>query len=221
MKIEVSKKYGGKSVLDNLCMEIEEGKITSLLGESGSGKTTLLRIVAGLAEYEGKKLPPHTSACVFQEEGLLPNLTVEGNLKLVLNKADYGKIPDMLSETGLSGKEKRYPSTLSGGEKKRVELARAFLYPSDILLLDEPFSSLDLSAKKSLYELLGKIAVKKKKTALLVTHDVREAVLLSHKVYLLQNGKTEKSLTLSGEPVRDFFADYPEEGELKRLLLEK
>ena len=151
---EVTKRYGGVTALDNLTLTVANGETTAVLGESGAGKTTLLRIIAGLTSCEGEVSGAGRVSYVFQESKLLPNLTAEENLRFVLPKSEWGKTGETLDRVGLGGKQTRYPAQLSGGERQRVSLARALLFPHDVLLMDEPFSSLDLGLKKSLVELV-------------------------------------------------------------------
>ncbi len=190
----VTKAYGNLSVYKDFDLEIGEG-ITCLLGESGSGKTTLLNILAGLTSFKGEVTPKLKCSYVFQTPRLLPNLTVEGNLKLVCeNKSE---IEAILERVGLSDKAKSYPCELSGGQAQRVALARAFIYASDLILLDEPFSSLDLKIKLEVIKLFHSLVKERKKTALFVTHDIDEAVMLSDRILLLKDGKI--ALDLDGE----------------------
>ncbi len=220
MKIEgLTKRYRGTVALDNVSLEIETGKICAVLGGSGAGKTTLLNAIAGLDKYEGKVEGAGRVSYLFQSAKLLPHLTAEGNLKFVLKKEDYGKAGDALVRVGLAGKEKRYPHELSGGERQRVAIARAFLYPCDTLLMDEPFSSLDLSLKKSLIALVESLWRESGKTVVFVTHDVREAVLLASRAVVLQRGRLSADIPLGYAYPRDFFLRVPEEDELVRALL--
>lgn len=220
MKLKnVTKKYGEKTVLNGLDLEFETGKICAVLGESGAGKTTLLNVIAGNLPFEGKVEGVGRVSYLFQSPVLLPNLTVEGNLKLVLEKEEWGKIPGMLARVGLSGREKDIPKKLSGGERQRVAIARAFLYPHDILLMDEPFSSLDLKLKKALLELLADLWRERRDTIVFVTHDVREAALLSHRALVLEDGGIALDVPISGEPARDFLTPVPEEETLWKKML--
>lgn len=215
----ITKKYGETVALNNVSLEIEEGKITAVLGESGAGKTTLLNVIAGQIPFEGTVDGVGKVSYLFQSPKLLPNLTAEGNLRLVLCKEEWKNIPLMLEKVGLKGKEKSYPKQLSGGERQRVAIARAFLFPHDVLLMDEPFSSLDLSLKKSLMELTGELWRERKGTVVFVTHDVHEAVMLSHRAVLLHKGNLTDDLAIRGEPVRDFFTHPDEEDLLVRALM--
>lgn len=222
MKLKhITKKYGETVALDNVDLEIEESKITAVLGESGAGKTTLLNVIAGRIPYEGTAENVGKVSYLFQSPKLLPNLTAEKNLKFVLPKELWKKIDPMLQKVGLYGKKKALPHRLSGGEKQRVAIARAFLFPHDVLLMDEPFSSLDLSLKRSLLSLTAELWRERHETVVFVTHDVHEAALLSHRAVLLRKGKTAADLPIAGEPMRDFFSRSEEEDRLVRLLMQE
>lgn len=182
----LTKSYGSTEVYDNFNLSLEDGKITCILGESGSGKTTLLNCIAGLTAYGGE-IPALKCSYVFQAPRLVPNLTVKQNLMLMCK--DEAKVIAMLENVRLKDKINAYPKTLSGGQAQRVALARAFLYESETLLLDEPFSSLDLKLKREMHELFLRIWRQDKRTVLFVTHDVDEAVSLADRVLVLKNGK--------------------------------
>lgn len=227
MKLEQVKKcYGEKIALENLNLEIEEGKITAILGESGAGKTTLLNVLAGLTSYEGtvdgmaghKPVQRRDCSYLFQTTKLLPNLTAAGNLKFVLPKEKWGEIPDMLARVGLGGRENSYPSELSGGEKQRVAIARAFLYPHRILLMDEPFTALDLALKKSLIDVFVELWSRSGETVIFVTHDVREAALLAHRTVVLRQGRVIFDAQNPAPFPRDFFSPPPIEDALIHAL---
>lgn len=214
---EVTKRYGGVTALDKLTLTIANGETTAVLGESGAGKTTLLRIIAGLTSCEGEVSGAGRVSYVFQESKLLPNLTAEENLRFVLPKSEWEKTGEMLARVGLSGKQTRYPAQLSGGERQRVSLARALLFPHDVLLMDEPFSSLDLGLKKSLVELVRELQQERKETIIFVTHDVHEAVLLSSRAVVLARGRIIADVAIAVPPA-DFFARGAEEEALVRAL---
>ena len=224
----ITKKYGETKALDGVTCEIAEGKITAVLGESGAGKSTLLSVISGLISYEGEidgvsgahVRRRERCAYLFQDPKLLPNLTVEENLRFVLPKERWNAIGAMLARVKLDGKEMRRPGALSGGERQRVAIARAFLFPHELLLMDEPFSSLDLALKKSLIELVQSLWEEQKNTVVFVTHDVREASLLSHRALVLKRGKIVLSLAAERPFPRDFFTSSPEEERLVRSLTE-
>lgn len=180
MKIEnLSVEYESKVIFSHFNLEIAEGEITCILGNSGVGKTTLIRHIAKKAQQENKKV-----AVAFQEPRLFGHLTVLENLKLI--GYDEKEIYRVLEKIGLDQKVHSYPNQLSGGEKQRVNFARAFLSDCDLLLLDEPFFSLDVKLKINLIKLL--IEEKLQKTIVFVTHDIDEALMFSNRIVLLKGG---------------------------------
>ena len=181
MKIEnFSLSYGDKVVFNNFNIDILEGEITCLLGNSGVGKTSLVNHIASAYKLEGKKV-----SVAFQEPRLFEHLTVFENLKLIGYKDS--DIFSVLSKVGLSEKASSYPNKLSGGESQRVNFARAILGEQDLLILDEPFFSLDIKLKLSLIKLL--ISEKLGKTIIFVTHDIDEALMLSNRIIMLKEGE--------------------------------
>ncbi len=208
----LTKKYGATEVYSNFNLALEKGKITCILGESGSGKTTLLNCIAGLTEYCGE-IPAVKCSYVFQSPRLAPNLTVKQNLTLVC--ADEEKVLTMLERVRLQDKKNAYPKTLSGGQAQRVAIARAFLYEGEILLMDEPFSSLDLKLKNEMHGLFLQIWRQDKRTVLFVTHDADEAVSLADRLIVLKNGKA----VFDAEP--QFYAsdELKNKEELRKKLI--
>ena len=186
MKICVSKAYGEKKIFENLALEFADGEVVCVLGASGVGKTTLLRILAGLTNYEGEVdgLPARVGYA-FQEPRLLPHLTVEQNLVY----AGARNFERVLETTELSAHRRKYPRELSGGEKQRLALARAFAADAPLLLLDEPFSSLDTALKIRLWGVFARLWEEKKPTAVVVTHDLEEAWALGQRIVVLKDGK--------------------------------
>ena len=187
----VSKQYGEISVYRDFSLEIGAGKITCLLGPSGCGKTTLLNMLAGLVPYDGKieNIPARVSY-IFQEERLLPNLTVKQNITFALGKgADERRIADVLAKVELSDREDAWPSELSGGQAQRVSIARAFAYPSELILMDEPFSSLDTALKIRLIDVFCNLWREERRTAVFVTHDAEEAYMLAHRAVVMKEGR--------------------------------
>ncbi len=192
MKIEkLTVSYGKNKVFDNFSTEFLDGKITCVLGCSGVGKTTLLKYLAGLLDVKPKG--EINASMVFQEDRLLPNLTVINNLLFAGCKQE--NIDFYIEKVGLKDKMNSRPSELSGGEKQRVNFLRAILNDAPLILLDEPFSSLDLATKIPLINDFRKNLKQSKKTAILVTHDVEEALLIADEIKLL--GKGEIILSLS------------------------
>lgn len=204
----ICKKYAQMQVYENFSLEIESGKITCLLGESGCGKTTLLNMLASLIPYEGNiRNVPERISYIFQEERLLPNLTVYENIRYVLGKrADRTAIMDILEKVELAEKADAYPAELSGGQAQRVSIARAFAYPSELILMDEPFSSLDTGLKIRLINVFCKLWEEDHRTAVFVTHDAEEAYMLSHRAIVLKKGKIAADITAEGNVPRAYGA---------------
>lgn len=188
--------YGENQIFNNFNLDIENNKTTAILGKSGVGKTTLLKIISGLIETEHKHNEP--VAFAFQEDRLIPHLTVKQNLTLVTSSEQ--EITNYLKECDLLDKINAYPSKLSGGEKQRLNLIRAFLSNRKVILLDEPFSSLDLHLKLKLISQTVTMQEKTNSTLVFVTHDIEEALLLSHRVVVIDNGKIKLDLMLDNSP---------------------
>jgi ABC-type nitrate/sulfonate/bicarbonate transport system ATPase subunit len=179
---------GTLQVLGELAFSLRTGEVAALVGPSGCGKTTLLRIIAGLErDFEGEvTLPAHgTLGMVFQEPRLLPWRTVEQNVRLAAPRATDPNIDALFRTLGLAAHRDHYPGELSLGLARRVALARAFAVEPDLLLLDEPFVSLDDALAARLREELADLVNSRRVTTLLVTHDVDEAIALADRLLLL------------------------------------
>jgi ABC-type nitrate/sulfonate/bicarbonate transport system ATPase subunit len=180
---------GGRlQVLNGLAFSLGAGEVAALVGPSGCGKTTLLRIIAGLdRDYEGSvTLPAHgTLGMVFQEPRLLPWRTVEQNVRLAAPAVTDTSLDALFRTLGLAAHRDHYPGELSLGLARRVALARAFAVEPDLLLLDEPFVSLDDALAARLREELAELVNSRPVTTLLVTHDVDEAIALADRLLLL------------------------------------
>jgi ABC-type nitrate/sulfonate/bicarbonate transport system ATPase subunit len=199
------KSYPGKEqdlkVLQDINLSIRPGEFISIVGSSGCGKSTLLRLLIGLdAKYEGKLLldgkpikgTSLDRGIVFQEHRLFPWLTVEDNIRVgLLNAAGTPaakekSVQEHIALVGLKGFEKAYPHQLSGGMSQRVAIARALVNRPEVLLLDEPFGALDALTRSHLQQELQRIWQAEGITAILVTHDVEEAVFLGDRVVIMQ-----------------------------------
>jgi NitT/TauT family transport system ATP-binding protein len=192
--LSVSASYDGLEVFSGLSLELSYASITVMLGPSGCGKTTLLNLIAGLKEpdsggrlgFEGCRF-----SYAFQEDRLLPWLDCRENLEFALKGAALSesdrriRIDRFLAFAGLSESASRKPSELSGGMRRRVSLARAFAYPSDILLLDEAFQAVDLRMKLELMDVFLKLWKEERRTVVCVTHDVEEAAYLADRAVVL------------------------------------
>lgn len=187
------KSFGSLLVLDGISFEMQESSITSILGPSGCGKTTLLNILSGIVSAEAKAMTglegKRFSYC-FQEPRLLPWLSAEDNMRYAMSSLQdtniiEKRISRFLEEAGLGEYRHFRPHQLSGGMQKRLSLARAFAFPSDILLLDEAFSAVDLKQKIELMQAFLKLWNDERPTSVIVTHDIHDALFLADQVIVL------------------------------------
>lgn len=201
----VTKKYGNTTILDDISLEIQQGEIVSILGPSGSGKTTLLNMILGLTDAtEGQILFDNEDITnvsmekrgfniVFQDYALFPNLTAYENIVYGLrNKPDISTkedVQDFIELLGLQEHVNKRIDQLSGGQKQRVALARTMVMKPRILLLDEPLSALDGVIKESIKAKIKQIAREFQLTTIIVTHDPEEALTLSDRVLIINEGK--------------------------------
>ena len=187
----VSAAFGAVKVLDDLSLEVRAGEFVALVGPSGCGKTTLLNVCSGwLPPSSGVVHRPARLRMVFQQDGLFPWLTVDENIRLglrhVTDAAERTRRADaLLTLIGLTGFEQVYPHQLSGGMRQRVELARALGGETPLLLMDEPFSSLDYLTRLKMRKELARILDEQPRTVMLVTHDIEEAAQLADRVLVL------------------------------------
>ncbi|KOR23888.1 ABC transporter [Clostridium sp. L74] len=191
--INACKSYGDKIIFKDLNLNFEKNRITAILAPSGYGKTTLLNIIAGLDKLDSGKfiMKSQNLSYMFQEDRLLPWLTVYENIAFVLKSNTFKcEIESIINKYLDLVKLKEYKyytlDKLSGGMKRRVALARAFAYKSEVLIMDEPFKGIDLALKKEIIFSFLKLWEKDKKTVIVVTHDINEAKLLAHNTYLLE-----------------------------------
>lgn len=225
--------YGDTQVLSGLSLEVAAGSLVCLLGPSGCGKTTALRAIAGFETLQagsisldgetvsrpGYTLPPERRrvGMVFQDYALFPHLTVSANVGFGLRgQSDSKKLAaEALEVVGLSGLDKRYPHELSGGQQQRVALARALAPKPRLILLDEPFSNLDVELRERLSLEVREILKAQGTTAVLVTHDQHEAFALADQIGLLNQGRLEQLDTayqLYHKPATRFVADFIGQG---------
>jgi len=181
----LNKSYGDNKVLINLNLNFEKNKITVVTGPSGCGKTTLLNIISGIDKPDSGEviLKDHSISFIFQEDRLIPDLTVYKNIEFVLKSTltvleSKPIIEKYLDLVKLTEAKDKYPEQLSGGMKRRVAVARAFAYQSDLLIMDEPFKGLDEKLKKEIIDEFLRIYNLDKRTVILVTHDMDEAMFL-------------------------------------------
>ncbi len=222
-------RFDGEVILNHINLDICEKEFVTILGPSGCGKTTTLRIIGGFVEpesgdviFDGKRinnLPPNKRNVntVFQKYSLFPHLNVYDNvafglkLKRLPKDEIKAKVTKMLAAVDLKGYEKRSISKLSGGQQQRVAIARALVCDPEIILLDEPLGALDLKLRKSMQLELKEIQQKTEKTFIYVTHDQEEALTMSDRVVVMNNGSIEQIGTpedIYNEPVNAFVADF-------------
>ena len=225
------KRYGEVEIFRDFSISFTEGMITCILGPSGCGKTTLLNILGKIIPPDGGTLAGFDGKIVsyiFQEPRLLPWKSVRGNIEFVLDRnllpEERKKITDrFISLVELEDFADYYPAKLSGGMRQRVSIARAFAYPSDIILMDEPLKGLDIKLKLNLIQTFSRIWQEDRRTVIFVTHDVDEALLLGNEIVVFSRAPveivTQKQI---GVPIeeRSLNSDYLKnlEKELLRAL---
>ncbi|HYP34059.1 MAG TPA: ATP-binding cassette domain-containing protein [Burkholderiaceae bacterium] len=193
------KQFGARTVLDGIGIGVAPGEFVAIVGRSGCGKSTLLRLLAGLeSPTSGQLLLGGAPAAarrddvrmMFQEPRLLPWRTVIQNVQLGLDAADApARARDALAHVGLADRANDWPSVLSGGQRQRVALARALVHRPRLLLLDEPLGALDALTRIEMQRLIESVWRELRFTAVLVTHDVAEAVALADRVLLVEDGR--------------------------------
>ncbi len=226
---DVHKQYQDADVLTGIDMNIEDGEFVTLLGPSGCGKSTILRILSGLTDATGgnvtidgkdmKKVPPKNRqvGMVFQSYALFPNMTVYENVSfgLKMRKQPANEVAEqvekMINLVGLQEKKAAYPHELSGGQQQRVALARSLVVRPKVLLLDEPLSALDAQIRKHLQVELRTIQRELNMTMILVTHDQEEAMTVSDRIFVMNQGKIAQEGTPSEiytQPRTEFVANF-------------
>ena len=200
------KKYGEREVLRNTQLDIQPGQFIAIVGRSGCGKSTLLRLVAGLEDSTSGELVIGNRAVqglrddtriMFQDSRLLPWKRVLDNVALGLPASRRQAAVDVLGQVGLGDRLNDWPARLSGGQRQRVSLARALVHNPQLLLLDEPLGALDALTRIEMHRLIEGLWLRNGFTALLVTHDVQEAVALADRVILIEDGRIALDETIS------------------------
>ena len=203
---QLSKTFDGKiKALSNCSFKVSEGNICAIVGSSGSGKSTLLRLIAGLERPDGGEIrigsdvvssdsvivkpQSRNVGFVFQDFALFPHLTVEANINYGLKKKRKGAVDEILKLVSMEGYNESYPSQLSGGQEQRVALARTLASDPQLLLLDEPFSSLDITLKSSLRKEIKKLVRRLGTSMVFITHDIADAVDIADEILLIKKGE--------------------------------
>ena len=225
----INKSFGSLHLLKGINLEVEKGELLTLLGPSGCGKSTLLRCLAGLEEVQEGQIFLEDQditnldarlrqiGMVFQQYSLFPNMTVEQNLAFGLKIQKLSKeemkeeITKALKMIGMEDKRNSYPNQLSGGQQQRVALARAIVTKPKVLLLDEPLSAIDAKLRKNLQIEIRRIQKELNITTIFVTHDQDEAMIMSDRICLLNEGEIEqlgKPIDIYTEPKTKFAAGF-------------
>lgn len=193
LKIEdLNKEFGDLKVIDNLNMNIKDKEIVSIIGPSGCGKSTLLNIISGIIkDYKGKvEKDINKIGYVFQEDRLLPWSNLFQNVSIVDDNSKSEDVLALIKDVGLQGFENYYPHQLSGGMRQRCAIARGFNYCCDLLLMDEPFKSLDYNLRIDMLNTLIKLYKKNKRSILFITHEIDEALTVASRIYVLKKRPT-------------------------------
>lgn len=217
MKIKnLIKSYDEKQLFNGFDMEFADKKINVVMGPSGVGKTTLLNCIAGILPFEGEIDFDGRVSYIFQNERLIPQISVYKNLDMILkadvkDRAERQKaIREMIEALEISEYEKKPVRELSGGERQRVAMARAYLYKSEVMLLDEPFKALDAALKTRLISQLTALNEKRPHTVIFVTHEIEECLLTADKYFVL-----------SGSPVKCVLSGDIDEKKSERSLFDE
>jgi len=231
----VVQRYGSQTIVSGVDFRLEQGSIACLLGPSGCGKTTLLRCIAGFEEVSGGEIRIHDAVMsrpgyrvppekrqvgmVFQDYALFPHLSVEQNVGFGLGGTPAAerarRVDELLATVGLAGKGGKFPHELSGGQQQRVALARALAPRPELVLLDEPFSNLDVDLRERLSVEVREILKSEGMTAVLVTHDQHEAFAMADEIGVMYEGRIQQwdsPYNLYHRPVNRFVADFVGKG---------
>lgn len=215
----LSVRYENVSALELVDFEVEAGQFVSIVGTSGSGKTTLLNALAGFVPYTGDVMAPARIGVVFQDYSVFPWMTVAENIAFGIAEleatAQREIVRRYLELVQLEDKANRYPGELSGGQIQRVAIARAFAASPDVILMDEPFGSLDRHTRERMQQWLLSVWSDRDKTIVFVTHDIEEAIFLSDRVVVLHRGRVTADMPIQFPRPRS--DDLKFDGEFMRL----
>lgn len=222
----ITKKFYGHPIIKDLSFDLSRGQIMSIIGPSGSGKSTILRILSGLEQptdgsilMNGKEITAikankRNISLVFQDSLLFPHMTIEENVSYggkLAKKKNKNETIQLLEAVGMEKYKRYYPSEISGGQQQRVALARAMATEPEIILFDEPFSNLDINLRQDLRRWVRNFLVERNMTAIFVTHDIEEAMLMSEYIAIFHNGIFQQYSdkdTLYKNPNSSFIAHF-------------
>jgi ABC-type nitrate/sulfonate/bicarbonate transport system ATPase subunit len=194
----LSVRYGGREILNDVNLTVERGEFVTVVGRSGGGKSTMLNALAGFIDKEGYSSIPSNFGFIFQSFAVFPWLTVSGNILFGMPRdlASHQRalrLQSLLDMTGLTEEANNYPAELSGGQTQRVALARALARDPEVLLMDEPFGSLDIYTREKMQTWLLQIWELQQQAIIFVTHSIEEALFLSDRILVLANGRIQCS----------------------------
>jgi sulfonate transport system ATP-binding protein len=226
----LSKEFNGRLVLHSLDFRVDPGELVAVVGKSGCGKSTLLRLICGLdkpsggwVEVDGERLSglSRHARLMFQDASLLPWKSVKANVALAAPRKSLRDrvAEDALQHVGLRDRAQEWPSILSGGQRQRVALARALASDANLLLFDEPLGALDALTRLEMQALIERLWLERRFSAILVTHDVEEAVALADRILLMEGGRVTFQTAVSLERPRDRASG--EFTSLKEAILER
>lgn len=219
----IVKSYDSLRVLDNVSIDFTENKTTCILGPSGCGKTTLLNIIAGIIEKDSGEvlgIQNEDISFVFQEDRLIEWKNIRDNMAFVLKKKMSkseieSTVDKFLKLVNLKEYKYYYPKSLSGGMRQRISILRAFAYPSKILIMDEPFKSLDINNKRIVMEFFKELKALENRTCIVVTHDIDEALDLGDRIILLSEKPSKVKRV-----IKNIYMETKDEEDKKDLKLQ-
>lgn len=213
----INKSYGKKVIFKDFSIELYHNKVNCILGKSGCGKSTLLNIISNIIPNQTKlknDLENINISYIFQEDRLIEWMTLEENINLIVKRIYKGlelekKCDKYLKAVGIYEYRKYYPQMLSGGIRQRANIARAFIYPSRLIIMDEPFKSIDIANKKQIMTNFKEIIKEEERTVIFVTHDIEEVMYLSDNINILGGNPTKIKLFLKNN--KDLKKDFIEQ----------
>ena len=206
----ITKNYNDLKVLKDISIDFPKNKTTCILGHSGCGKTTFLNILSGITKEDSGEIIgfKENISFVFQENRLIEWKNVKDNINFVLKgKMNREQIETTIDKylklVKLEEYKHYYPKNLSGGMRQKISILRAFAYPSNILIMDEPFKSLDINSKQILIDFLKELRIIENKTCIIVTHDIEEAISLGHRIVILTDKPTMVKKVIELDDIKD------------------
>jgi NitT/TauT family transport system ATP-binding protein len=209
-------RYGKREIVHDFSLSVNRGEFITILGRSGCGKSTMLNAIAGFIGSDGYVKIPENFGYIFQTFAVFPWLTVQGNIRFGLGPEITDcqateRLKSLLEMTGLTDDALKYPAELSGGQMQRVALARALAHDPEVLLMDEPFGSLDVYTREKMQRWLLELWERQKHTIVFVTHSIEEAILLSERILVMADGRIVETFSVPFPRPRPDFLEYEPE----------